>query len=283
MEHFRAVIKVTFIGAGSIEFTRSVVTDLCGYPELRGRLHLALHDISASRLAFAEMLVNRISAQTGAGAVVTASPDRRAALDGAQYVINEVQVGGYEATKQDFAIPAGYGVRQTIGDTLGIGGIFRGLRTIPVTMALASDMLAVCPDAYLLTYSNPMAMLPWALVHAARRADRAVPHLRGGLPGQVRGEPAGAGGHAVRAALGRAAGPGAGGGAGVAVHQLAGDRARAGTREHPQRGPDHQPVRRLLRRGPLPGGRQRPPRPSPSARCRRSSPRSTGPSSTWWS
>jgi alpha-galactosidase/6-phospho-beta-glucosidase family protein len=159
MEHYQAVIKVTFVGAGSIEFTRSVATDLCGYPELRGRLHLALHDISASRLAFAEMLVNRISAQTGAGAVVTATPDRRAALDGARYVINEVQVGGYEATKLDFAIPAGYGVRQTIGDTLGIGGIFRGLRTIPVTMALATDMLAVCPGAYLLTYANPMAML----------------------------------------------------------------------------------------------------------------------------
>src|SRR5204863_41809 len=76
---------------------------------------------------------------------------------------NEVQVGGYAATRADFDIPARYGVRQTIGDTLGIGGIFRGLRTIPVTVALARDMAEVCPDAYLLSYSNPMAMLPWAV------------------------------------------------------------------------------------------------------------------------
>jgi alpha-galactosidase len=157
------VIKVAFIGAGSVEFTRNVVTDLCSYPEFRGGLHLALHDISAERLAFAERLASRISAQTGAGATVTATLDRRAALAGARYVINEVQVGGYEATRADFDIPARYGVRQTIADTIGIGGIFRGLRTIPVVVGLAGDMLDVCPDAYLLSYSNPMAMLPWAV------------------------------------------------------------------------------------------------------------------------
>ena len=134
MEHYRAMIQVTFVGAGSIEFTRNVVTDLCGYPEFRGQLHLSLHDISPDRLAHAERLARRISAQTGADAVVTASADRREALAGARYVINEVQVGGYEATKLDFAIPARYGVRQTIGDTIGIGGIFRGLRTIPVAV-----------------------------------------------------------------------------------------------------------------------------------------------------
>src|ERR1700733_9588868 len=102
MEHYRAVIKVTFVGAGSIEFTRSVVTDLCSYPEFRGQLHLSLYDISAERLAHAERLAPRISAQLGAQATVTASLDRRAALDGAQYVINEVQVGGYDATRADF-------------------------------------------------------------------------------------------------------------------------------------------------------------------------------------
>ena len=94
---------------------------------------------------------------------MSATRDRREALAGARYVINEVQVGGYDATRADFDIPARYGVRQTIGDTLGIGGIFRGLRTIPVTTALARDMQDVCPDAYLLSYSNPMAMLPWAV------------------------------------------------------------------------------------------------------------------------
>jgi alpha-galactosidase len=163
MQHCRAVVKVAFVGAGSIEFTRNVVTDLCGYPELKGELELSLHDISEHRLAHAMALARQISAQAGAGAVVTASADRRQALAGADYVINEVQVGGYDATVLDFDIPAKYGVRQTIGDTIGIGGIFRGLRTIPVVTGIAADMLAVCPDAYLLNYSNPMAMLPWAV------------------------------------------------------------------------------------------------------------------------
>src|SRR5271166_446628 len=163
MKHFRAVIKVVFIGAGSIEFTRNVVTDLCGYRELAGQLHLALYDISQERLDYARRLVGQIVTQTGANALITASADRAEALAGARYVINEIQVGGYPATRLDFDIPASYGLRQTIGDTLGIGGIFRGLRTIPVAVALASDMLRYCPDAYLLNYANPMAMLPWAI------------------------------------------------------------------------------------------------------------------------
>jgi alpha-galactosidase len=157
------VVKVAFIGAGSVEFTRNVVTDLCGYPELTGGLELALHDINSERLAHAHALATRIVAQTGSAATVTACADRHAALDGARYVINEIQVGGYDATRLDFDIPARYGVRQTIGDTLGIGGIFRGLRTIPVVTSLAEDMHRLCPDAYLLNYTNPMAMLPWAV------------------------------------------------------------------------------------------------------------------------
>ena len=157
-------MKVAFIGAGSIEFTRNVVTDLCSYPELAGgSLELALHDISPQRLAFAEALTTAIATQTGARVTVTASAQRGPVLDGARYVINEVQVGGYAATRTDFEIPARYGVRQTIGDTLGIGGISRGLRTIPVVTALAQDMLRYCPGGYLLNYSNPMAMLPWAV------------------------------------------------------------------------------------------------------------------------
>lgn len=189
---------VTFIGAGSVEFTRNVVTDLCGYPEFRDGLHVALYDISAERLAHAERLARRISEQSGAGATVTATTDRRTALAGARYVINEVQVGGYAATRADFDIPARYGVRQTIGDTLGIGGIFRGLRTIPVTVALARDMAEVCPDAYLLSYSNPMAMLPWAvyegsgfsrvygLCHSVRDTQAFLTQLVGADPGRVR-------------------------------------------------------------------------------------------------
>jgi alpha-galactosidase len=192
------VIKVTFIGAGSVEFTRNVATDLCSSPEFRGGLHFALYDISAERLAHAERLVRRISDQTGAEATVSATADRRAALSGASYVINEVQVGGYAATRADFDIPARYGVRQTIGDTLGIGGIFRGLRTIPVVLDLARDMLDVCPDAYLLSYSNPMAMLPWAvyegtgfsrvygLCHSVRDTQAFLTQLTGADPERVR-------------------------------------------------------------------------------------------------
>ncbi len=126
MEHCRAVVKVAFIGAGSIEFTRNVVTDLCSYPELAGDLHLALHDISPERLEFAAALTRQIVAQTGSGAEVSASSDRGPALDGARYVINEVQVGGYASTRADFDIPARYGVRQTIGDTLGRDGAGHG-------------------------------------------------------------------------------------------------------------------------------------------------------------
>jgi alpha-galactosidase len=192
------VIKVTFIGAGSVEFTRNVATDLCSSPDFRGGLHFALYDISAERLAHAERLVRRISEQTGAEATVSATADRRAALSGANYVINEVQVGGYAATRADFDIPARYGVRQTIGDTLGIGGIFRGLRTIPVVLDLARDMTEVCPDAYLLSYSNPMAMLPWAvyegtgfsrvfgLCHSVRDTQAFLTQLVGADPARVR-------------------------------------------------------------------------------------------------
>jgi alpha-galactosidase len=199
MQHCRAVVTVAFIGAGSIEFTRNVVTDLCSYPELAGQgLHLALHDISPDRLEFAEALTRKLVAQTGANATVTASAERGPVLDGARYVINEVQVGGYPATRADFDIPARYGVRQTIGDTLGIGGIFRGLRTIPVVTALAADMVRYCPDAYLLNYSNPMAMLPWAvyagtdfrnvfgLCHSVRDTHAFLAGLVGADPATIR-------------------------------------------------------------------------------------------------
>ena len=165
--------KVAVVGAGSVEFTRNVVTDLCTFPELHGNLELALHDIDAERLGYAAALVQRISDQTGAGATVSSHVERLAAFDGADYVINEIQVGGYRATRADFDIPARYGVRQTISDTIGIGGIFRGLRTIPVLIGIGDDLAKVAPDAYLLNYSNPMAMLPWA-VYAGTPFQRVV-------------------------------------------------------------------------------------------------------------
>jgi alpha-galactosidase len=167
------VVKVAFIGAGSVEFTRNVVTDLCSFGELHGDLQLSLHDIDAERLEYADALAKRINADSGAGATVVSSINRLSAIEGADYVVNEIQVGGYRATRTDFDIPARYGIRQTIADTIGIGGIFRGLRTIPVLTQMGADLAKVAPDAYLLNYSNPMAMLPWA-VYAGSPFDRVV-------------------------------------------------------------------------------------------------------------
>ena len=165
--------KVSIIGAGSVEFTRNVVTDLCSFPELHGSLELSLHDVDPDRLRYAESLVRRIDEQSGSGAVVSADLDRKAAVEGSDYVLNEIQVGGYAATRTDFDVPARYGVRQTISDTIGIGGIFRGVRTIPVLLDIGEDLARVAPDAYLLSYSNPMAMLPWA-VYAGTPFQRVV-------------------------------------------------------------------------------------------------------------
>jgi alpha-galactosidase len=167
------MLRVTIVGAGSVEFTRNVVADLCSFPELAGSVVIALHDIDDDRLAYASRAAESIVRRTGAGHRVEASLDRRAALDGARYAVNEIQVGGYDATVKDFEIPKSYGLRQTIGDTLGIGGIMRGLRTLPVAIAIGDDMADVCPDAMLLNYTNPMAMVPWG-VYAGSAFDRVV-------------------------------------------------------------------------------------------------------------
>jgi alpha-galactosidase len=148
---------IAFLGAGSVVFTRELLADILSFDELRG-VTLALHDIDPERLETAEAIARRTAEQLGAEPVITASLDRRAALDGADFVINAIQVGMYAATVRDFEIPAKFGLRQTIGDTLGVGGIFRALRTFPVLDGIAADMRALCPDAWLLNYTNPMAM-----------------------------------------------------------------------------------------------------------------------------
>jgi alpha-galactosidase len=160
--------KVAIIGAGSVEFTRNVLTDLSTYPELAGSLEFALHDIDTERLAYAERAALQVVERLGAGHRVTAHPDRAAAFDGADYLINEIQVGGYRATITDFKIPARHGVKQTIADTIGIGGIMRGLRTIPVLVEMADEMVERCPDGLLLNYANPMAMVPWGIWAGSR-------------------------------------------------------------------------------------------------------------------
>ncbi|WP_432047056.1 alpha-glucosidase/alpha-galactosidase [Streptomyces asiaticus] len=157
--------KIVLIGAGSVVFTQGLLADLFAFPELK-TARIALHDIDPERLATAEAAARYIAERRGAAAHITAHADRREALDGADFVINLVQIGMGEATRIDFEIPARHGVRQTIGDTLGVGGIFRALRTFPFLKALGEDIAAVCPGAWLLNYTNPMAMNVQYLVAA---------------------------------------------------------------------------------------------------------------------
>ncbi len=154
------MINITFIGAGSVEFTRQLVADIVRFPDLAD-VRFSLHDIDPERLATAEATALQVNRQLNGSATIVATLDRRAALAGAHFVINMIQVGGVDATIADLEIPARYGLQQTIGDTTGIGGIFRALRTFPVLEALAADMREVCPEAWLLNYTNPMAMNVW--------------------------------------------------------------------------------------------------------------------------
>lgn len=155
--------KVAIIGAGSVEFTRNILTDLSSADALHGTLHFALHDIDDERLAYAERAASQVIERLGAGHTVSSHADRAGAFDGADYLINEIQVGGYDATLRDFTIPSRYGLRQTIADTIGIGGIMRGVRTIPVMIEMGDEMSRLCPDGLLLNYTNPMAMVPWGI------------------------------------------------------------------------------------------------------------------------
>jgi alpha-galactosidase len=153
--------RIAFIGAGSVEFTKNLLGDILSFPEL-AECEIALHDIDDERLAVAEQMARYTARALGADPTIEVCPDRRRALAGADHAINMIQVGGHPATLLDFRIPAAHGLRQTIGDTLGIGGIFRALRTIPVMLEIGADMAELCPDAWLLNYTNPMAMLCWA-------------------------------------------------------------------------------------------------------------------------
>ncbi|GIM29073.1 alpha-galactosidase [Clostridium polyendosporum] len=158
--------KITFIGAGSSVFAKNVLGDCILTPALR-ESELALFDIDLERLKESESMLNNINNNHGNHAKIIAYTDRKEALRGADYVVNAIQVGGYEpCTVTDFEIPKKYGLRQTIADTLGIGGIFRALRTIPVMLDIAKDMEEVCPDAWFFNYTNPMAMLTGAMLKA---------------------------------------------------------------------------------------------------------------------
>ena len=156
--------KIALIGAGSTIFAKRLIGDILLTPELAGDTQIALHDIDEDRLRTSEIVTRRIAEKLGLNTLVFASTDRRKVLVGADYVIFMMQVGGYKpSTIIDFEIPKKYGLRQTIADTLGVGGIMRALRTIPVIRDILRDMEGVCPRAILLNYVNPMAMLCMAI------------------------------------------------------------------------------------------------------------------------
>lgn len=216
---------IVIVGAGSVEFTRELLGDILSFPELSAA-RIILHDIDVDRLATSEMIARATARAAGATPEIHTATDRRRALDGADYVINTIQVGMLEATERDFDIPARYGLNQTIGDTIGIGGIFRGLRTFPVLAGIAEDMTQVCPDAWLLNYTNPMAMnvtflhavapklKVLGLCHSVYWTIRGLSELVGGttgrgvlLVGRCQSSGVGAGSASMHAS-GRALGPG---------------------------------------------------------------------------
>ena len=160
--------KITFLGAGSTVFAKNVLGD-CMQTEALCEFEYALYDIDEVRLEESYQMLSVLNKNVNAGrARIQKYTDRIEALRGAKYVINAIQVGGYSpCTITDFEVPKKYGLRQTIGDTVGIGGIFRALRTIPVMLEFIRDMEKVCPDAVFLNYTNPMAMLTMAMLKSS--------------------------------------------------------------------------------------------------------------------
>lgn len=151
--------QITFLGAGSTIFAKSVLGD-CIFSDDIEDLSISLHDIDAVRLEDSHRMIQNMVKSSGKKIEVRASLDRKESLKGSNYIVNAIQVGGYDpCTITDFEIPKKYALRQTIADTLGIGGIFRSLRTIPVLEDFANDIMQICPNALFINYSNPMAML----------------------------------------------------------------------------------------------------------------------------
>ena len=156
-------MKITLVGAGSTIFMKNIVGDVLHFPALSDA-KIALMDIDATRLEESRIVAEKLVASMSTNTEIATYSDQRAALAGADFVIVAFQIGGYKpCTVTDFEIPRKYGLRQTIGDTLGVGGIMRGLRTVPHLWSICEDMLAVCPDALMLQYVNPMAINTWAI------------------------------------------------------------------------------------------------------------------------
>ncbi len=177
--------KIAFLGAGSTIFARNLMGDILSFPELADST-ISLHDIDEDRLQTSTMVGHKVAAALGAHPTIEATTDRRAALAGADYAICMIQVAGYKpGTVIDFEIPKKYGLRQTIADTLGIGGIMRALRTIPVLLDMCRDMEELCPDVTFLNYVNPMVMNCWAISRASKIKTVGLCHSVQGTAGQL--------------------------------------------------------------------------------------------------
>lgn len=159
----RDTMKIVFIGAGSAKFTRTLVADILSYAALRDS-HIALMDIDQGRLDTISNVVRKMIDERGGKAIVSSTTDQRKAVENADFVIITVMVGGLPHYHSDSAIPAGYGVLQTVGDTTGPGGVFRCVRTFPVLNELVQNLKEVAPRAWILNYTNPMAMNVWSIL-----------------------------------------------------------------------------------------------------------------------
>jgi len=156
------LVKIALIGAGSHVFARRLITDFLLYSQFESST-IALMDIDRDRLDSVAAFARRAVEQWGFRTRIEATTDRRKALEGADYVVTSIRVGGIAANKLDLEIPAKYGVRQGVGDTIEPGGVFYGLRNIPVMLDICHDIEELCPDAWLMNYTNPMAMITWAI------------------------------------------------------------------------------------------------------------------------
>ena len=180
--------KVTFIGAGSTVFAKNLMGDILSFPEL-AKSTITLFDVNQERLETSKIVAEKVAAAVGAKPKIEITTDRKKALKNADYAINMIQVGGYKpSTVIDFEIPKKYGLRQTIADTLGIGGIMRALRTIPVLLDMQRDMEKVCPDVVHLNYVNPMAMNIMALRRASPIMSVGLCHSVQGTAEQLAGD-----------------------------------------------------------------------------------------------
>ena len=154
------MVKIAIIGAGSVVFTRRLVGDILSFPSLTDST-VALMDIDAERLDLISGLCSKMVKDSGVGARIEPTLDRQTALEGADYVITTIRVG--DSDEVDRGIPQKYGIDQAVGDTIGPGGVVKGLRTVPVLLDICRDMEQLCPAAWLLNYTNPMAIACWAI------------------------------------------------------------------------------------------------------------------------